>query len=99
MHGNGEFIYEDGGKLKSSCWVEGAVTGIAEEFDPDGNLAFTGEYEEGVRQGKGHMYFLEGTSLQGTWKDGALSEEVESCFFYPDKSVLRGIWTVYRLMT
>ena len=93
MHGKGEFTYEDGGKLVSNFWKEGEVAGEAEEFDDVGMLAFRGCYEEGLRHGPGIMFFPEGTSLQGIWEEGAISEGV-SIFYYPDGSKLEGCWIV-----
>lgn len=91
LDGEGEYCYEDGGKLISKFWKEGSIFGEAKEYDDNGSIAFCGVYEDSIRHGKGEMFFPEGSSLKGTWNEGTLSCD-NAEYIYPDGTSLVGVW-------
>lgn len=56
LQGQGVYTYEDGGVLHGT-YVDGELTGPAQEFDPEGRLIFKGQYKDNIRCGICWIYY------------------------------------------
>lgn len=57
LQGHGVYTYEDGGVLRGT-YVDGELTGPAQEFDSEGRLIFKGQYKDNIRCGVCWIYYL-----------------------------------------
>lgn len=56
LHGQGIYTYEDGGALHGT-YVDGELNGPAQEFNPDGQPVFRGQYKDNIRCGMCWVYY------------------------------------------
>jgi len=56
LQGQGIYTYEDGGALHGT-YVDGELNGPAQEFNPDGQLVFRGQYKDNIRCGMCWVYY------------------------------------------
>lgn len=56
LQGQGIYTYEDGGALHGT-YVEGELNGPAQEFNPEGQLVFRGQYKDNIRYGMCWVYY------------------------------------------
>ena len=62
LQGQGVYRYEDGGALHGS-YVDGELTGPAQEYDQDGRLIFKGQYKDNIRFGLCWFYYSVSATL------------------------------------
>lgn len=56
LQGQGLYTYEDGGVLHGT-YVDGELTGPAQEMDGEGRLVFKGQYKDNSRCGECWVYY------------------------------------------
>lgn len=47
-------------------WKDGALNGEAVQYLPNGDI-FKGEFRNGIKEGRGIMKYMDGTTLEGIW--------------------------------
>lgn len=56
LQGQGIYTYEDGGALHGT-YVDGELNGPAQEFNPDSQPVFRGQYKDNIRCGMCWVYY------------------------------------------
>lgn len=71
-HGTGTLTYASGDTY-SGAWVDGQKSGKGREYflvAKDGCTFYEGEFKNSVRDGKGNMYYEDGSHEQQYWSKG-----------------------------
>ncbi|KAG1962543.1 histone-lysine N-methyltransferase SETD7 [Pimephales promelas] len=83
LQGQGIYTYEDGGALHGT-YVDGELNGPAQEFNPDGQLVFRGQYKDNIRCGMCWVYYPDGACVVGEVnEDGEMTGKAVA-YVYPD---------------
>ncbi|EFA77773.1 histone-lysine N-methyltransferase [Heterostelium album PN500] len=89
LNGPGSLIFDD--ILIKGTYVDGEFEGQCTEYTLEKVRTFEGQYKAGERHGPGILYNIDGSRIEGTWKNSILCGEC--CFYYPDdRFFIKGTW-------
>eukprot|EP01132_Coremiostelium_polycephalum_P011387 gene11387-13945_t len=90
---NGPGVYRDMDSVIKGIFVNGILSGPAEEYNLDmKNLIFKGMYKNGVRSGAGILYLDDGGRIEGFWDDNSCLSG-KCIYYYPDdRFYISGEW-------
>lgn len=77
--------WKNGGKCYEGALKKGKRSGIGKEFDMAGNVVFDGCFLENARNGKGRLFHVDGSYIDGSFVDDQIDGD---CCWYSAKGVL-----------
>ena len=73
MHGVGTFYWADG-RTFTGNYIDGKKNGFGTFICPKKNITYTGNWRNGVQDGKGKLRVEGFTSRHGEWSEGQVKE-------------------------